>query len=388
VLGRTLARRSLAALSSLRLTLACLAGLMVLVAACTLAQVDLGTFRAVDKYFRCAFLYWSPAGAAWRVPVFPAGGAIGALLLANLVCAHATRFTWTRRKAGIWLTHVGLILLVLGEFVTGLCALESQLPLEEGESRNWAESLSEAELAVTDVSPAAYDEVVAIPEALLARRRELGHPRLPFSLRVAGYYPNASLSRRPEGAPASLADRGVGPGLVVAPLARTSKDDERDQPAAYVELKEGGRSLGTWLVSLALGAPQSVEAGGRRFLLALRPRRRYLPFTLTLKDFRHDVYAGTEIPKNFSSLLRLTDLEKGEDRDVLVYMNAPLRYRGATFYQASFGKGDTLSILQVVHNPGWRLPYLSCALVALGLLTQFLLHLSSFGAARSREVRA
>jgi cytochrome c biogenesis protein ResB len=52
-------------------------------------------------------------------------------------------------------------------------------------------------------------------------------------------------------------------------------------------------------------------------------------------------------------------------------MNQPLRYDGKAFYQASFGKGDTLSILQVVDNPGWRLPYIACAMVALGLLVHF-----------------
>ena len=52
-------------------------------------------------------------------------------------------------------------------------------------------------------------------------------------------------------------------------------------------------------------------------------------------------------------------------------MNQPLRYEGKAFYQASFGKGDTLSILQVVENPGWLLPYVSCVLVTIGLIVHF-----------------
>jgi hypothetical protein len=52
-------------------------------------------------------------------------------------------------------------------------------------------------------------------------------------------------------------------------------------------------------------------------------------------------------------------------------MNQPLRYAGKAFYQASFGKNDTLSILQVVENPGWLLPYISCVLVTVGLLIHF-----------------
>ncbi|HEY6101108.1 MAG TPA: hypothetical protein VIW03_16855, partial [Anaeromyxobacter sp.] len=57
------------------------------------------------------------------------------------------------------------------------------------------------------------------------------------------------------------------------------------------------------------------------------------------------------------------------------YMNQPLRYDGKAFYQASFGKNDTLSILQVVSNPGWLLPYVSTVLVTLGLLVHFAISL-------------
>ena len=47
--------------TSLKLTIVCLALLMLLVVACTLAQVQLGTIGAVDLYMR-SFLVW------WQVP--------------------------------------------------------------------------------------------------------------------------------------------------------------------------------------------------------------------------------------------------------------------------------------------------------------------------------
>jgi hypothetical protein len=62
----------------------------------------------------------------------------------------------------------------------------------------------------------------------------------------------------------------------------------------------------------------------------------------------------------------------------MIYMNHPLRYAGETFYQSSFLAGDQGTILQVVRNPGWLLPYLACAIVALGLLIHFGLHLIGF----------
>ena len=134
---------------------------------------------------------------------------------------------------------------------------------------------------------------------------------------------------------------------------------------------KSGPSLGVYLVSNSLGAPQGFSHEGRRWSLSLRLRRYQHPFSLTLKDFRHDVYPGTDIPKNFSSLVHLNDPRAGDDRDVLIYMNSPLRHGGLTFYQASFGKDDTLSILQIVRNPSWTLPYISCTLVTLGLLWHF-----------------
>ena len=38
-----------------------------------------------------------------------------------------------------------------------------------------------------------------------------------------------------------------------------------------------------------------------------------------------------------------------------------------------FAKNDTLSIFQVTRNPGWLLPYVSCAMVFVGLLIHFLM---------------
>ena len=80
--------RLIAALSSLKLTIACLALLMVLVVACTLAQVQLGTHLAVEHYIRAFIVWWSPEGSAVRVPVFPGGGLVGGILLVNLVFAQ------------------------------------------------------------------------------------------------------------------------------------------------------------------------------------------------------------------------------------------------------------------------------------------------------------
>ena len=46
--------------------------------------------------------------------------------------------------------------------------------------------------------------------------------------------------------------------------------------------------------------------------------------------------AQGDLSKNYSSKIRLTHPTTKEDREVLIYMNNPLRYGGETYYQAGF----------------------------------------------------
>jgi len=372
---KDLGERLLGVLTSLKTSIVCLALLMVLVVACTLAQVNLGTLGAVNLYIRSFFVWWQVPGTGWSVAVFPGGALVGLVLAANLIAAQLKRLELSWKKAGLWIIHAGLILLFVGEFMTSALQVDAQLAIEQGQTLNYVESPRDLELAVVDVTDPAHDDVYGIPQSLLAGARSIDVPGTPISLRVKRFFPNADLSAREQGDPPSAANMGVGASVAVRELPPVTADEQMNRAAAFVEPVAGGRSYGTWLVSNALGAPQSFTHEGRTYALAMRSRRQYLPYSVTLKQFRHDVYPGTDIPKNFSSLVHLSNPSRGEERDVLIYMNQPLRYAGKTFYQASFGKGDTLSVLQVVENPGWLLPYISCVLVTLGLLVHFAMSL-------------
>jgi len=369
-------------LTSMRLTLVCFVLAMILIFFGTLAQVPLGTYAAQKKYFD-GFWVWAELPGGGEIPVFPGGLAIGALWFVNLVAAHLSRFKMSWKKSGIVLTHFGLILLLLGQFFTQLLTKEGQMAIDEGATKNYSESPHRTELVVIDKSAPAADTVVAVPEARFRRKGPLSHPALPVTLVVKEFYPNAVLGMKAPGAAPGPATEGVGARIDVQPAPPTGADDEVNNVTAVVEVLDGEKSLGVWLLSAGFGAPQGFVKDGRAYELAVRPERYYYPFRLTLKDFRHDKYLGTDVPKNFSSLVRLQHPEENEDRDVLIYMNHPLRYDGKAFYQASFGKNDTLSVLQVVENPAWLTPYISALLVALGLLVQFLMHLTAFARKRA-----
>ncbi len=382
---RTLLRDFRDILSSLKLTVALIALSIVLVLAATLDQVNIGVWAVQEKYFHSWAVFW-PVGDL-SLAIFPGGYTLGGLLLANLVAAHLFRFKLTWRKSGIYLVHSGLIVLLLGELFTGLFQDEYHLRIAHNETKNYAESYRAVELAIVDTTDPDSDRVTAIPEAILAEHRSAQHPALPFRVAVRHFYPNSTLQLRRANphAPPSHATAGAGPQLIATPQPVTYKQDERNMPSAFVDLIGADGSLGTYLVSTLLLEPQRFEHAGRSYAISLRFARHYLPFSLTLLKFTHDRYAGTNIPKNFSSRIRLVTPDGIDDREVLIFMNNPLRYAGLTFYQAGFENNDTTSILQVVRNPSWLLPYIACVTMTLGFTLQFGLHLFAFARKRSRS---
>src|SRR5512146_2018243 len=163
-------------ITSLKLTIVCPAAGMALIFAGTLAQVHLGIHEAQQRYFQSMFVWWPPEGRGFRIPIFPGGHLIGAVLLVNLIAAHLKRFRWTWRKLGIHLTHAGLIVMLAGGLFTDLFAVESHMRLVQGDTKNYSQDPRRMELAIIDTSDPNVDLVTAIPEGLLWREGTITHP--------------------------------------------------------------------------------------------------------------------------------------------------------------------------------------------------------------------
>lgn len=391
---------------SLWLTVICLTLGMILIFVGTLAQVTLGLYEVQEAYFRSWFVFWQPGESGVRIPVLPGGWTIGSVLLINLLAAHAKRFRPSWKKSGIFLVHGGLILLLVGQFATETGQIESFMRLAEGESKNYSEDNRGNELAIIDKSDPDHDKVISIPDGLLKAGAEFSHPELPFRLQVKAFFVNSEPQFRP-GEGENL--KGVGSVLGFAEAPKTTAMDARDIPAVRVEISgDGGGQwwLSNWTheeklqsgildqarqfaqrgsmphqaagrLAQELTQPQTFVQDGRTFELALRATRYYKPHSIRLLEFTHERYPGTEIPKDFSSEVRVIRKDTGEDRSVRIYMNNPLRYGGETYYQAGY-EGENLTILQVVRNPSWLVPYISCIVIVAGLLVQFLIHLIGF----------
>ncbi len=312
---------SVKGVGDLRLAIGCLLAAMALVLAGTFAQVDQGVLAAQRDYFRTWFVFYK------GVPVFPGGYLLALLLSFNLLA----NFTFRLKGIGLRLVHFGLLLLFVGEAFTALFAIEGQMPLSVGESSNFTLDEEKKELVVIDCSHPNYDQVVSIPESLFHREQLV--PTTPFTLKISGE-------------------------------KLFLYDDQL-------------------ILEASLHQPKRFQHKGRFYETVYRHKRNYLPFTIKLTKFTHEKHPGTSIPANFASEVRIYDGDGNFDRTAKIYMNHPLRYQGKTFYQASYGENDTLSIFQVVENPSAFLPYLSSFFVALGLLVHFFSRLPKKRAALS-----
>ncbi len=388
-------------ISSLRLTVVLLAFSILLVFFGTLDQVHFGIHETQRRYFESFLVFWHYP-AEWfggmqlhwlKVPL-PGGFALGILLLVNLCCAHFRYYRPSWKKAGIALTHLGVVLLIVSGFLVSWLQEESQMWIDEGGQSNFAQTHLSNELVLIDRSNPDYDTVTSIPQSLLKKERPIELPDLGLTVNVQDFMINAGLGtqmQNPNG-PAPRATRGAAArmGLFAVEKAPDYSQEGINTTTAIVELVGPDGSLGSWLVSNVIDdrfPPQTVEVGGKTYEIALRFKRTYLPFSLALKNFTHDVYPGTDIPKNFASDVRI--LTPGESpQPALIYMNHPLRHGGYTFYQASFAKQNTASMLQVVRNPSWLLPYLAVLVVGIGMCIQFMIHLVRFTARRSAQARS
>ncbi|BAM03571.1 cytochrome c biogenesis protein CcsA [Phycisphaera mikurensis] len=344
------------------------------------------------------------------VPLF----GLGLLLMLPLLAGCQVLFG---NRSGLVLVHASLILLLLGEGLTAAVAHESQMPIYDGQTTTWSQDIRTSEIAITRPVEGEPGKVTtwAVPQDLLAEAEGSGEaiplPGLGVALRVIDFMPNARLLARPEtpveGAPPMpvQATDGLGAGrLFAGEVDRVSGAGEQrvDEPAAVVELVSTADEapLGSLVVSTRLEDPatpyvpviQKLATPDGELGVSMRFERIYRDFAVRLEEFRHDLYPGTQVPKNFSSEVTLIEAG-GTERPALIRMNEPLRYAGETWFQMNWirpgpaGGDDRGTVLQVVDNPGWTVPYIAVTVGGLGLTMHFAIRLFGY-LRRDRAERA
>lgn len=293
------------------------------------------------------------------------------------------------KRGGNVLIHLGVALLMLGQFIFGDPQIEERISLYEGQAASVAYRIDECELAIID-SSGQKDRVVSIESRFLERaagtEKPIEHPDLPVKLLVDRYYVNSALvDLKDLTEQLATAGNGLSIGAMEKPKSGGANSDV-NIASAYVTVtpKAGGDSLGTFLVSQFLHddeltprvTSETLLVDGKPLQMQLRFAKSVKPYSLRLDDVQRIDYSGTMTPRDYSSFVTITD-QQGEGRQQgRIWMNNPMRYQGETFYQSEYASAEQTKIaekttLQVVTNAGWLIPYVACVLSGLGMLVHF-----------------
>ncbi|MFK7849691.1 MAG: cytochrome c biogenesis protein ResB [Akkermansiaceae bacterium] len=380
-------------LSGFKLATALLLLLLVLTWLATLEQIDQGLYPTLNKYFSWKTPWFTPEINGKIVPIIlPGGYWVSALLLVNMILGGIVRIRKGPRHYGNLISHFGIVFMLLGGGVAHHFSERGNMAVGEGESADVAEDYFEYVIEVAEVIDGERDKFHVIRGNYLTglggdRSRTFDFEGIPFSLKVSGYLKNAL--------PISALERAPSEGELVTDgyyLAKQPSEvtTERNMAGAYAQvIFEDGEKSAPFIMAGASFHPFTVRDGGRLFTVDMRKRLWPMPFEVKLDTFIADFHPGTSRPAKFISDIRR--VENGQESEVRIQMNEPMRYEGFTFFQASYGPpgagpGDRMySVFEVVKNPADKWPEYSLYVVAFGMLVTFLTKLGSHLGSVSRK---
>ncbi|PZQ48278.1 MAG: hypothetical protein DI551_01965 [Micavibrio aeruginosavorus] len=338
--------------------------LMVILTAGTIAQKDLGLFETQARFFSSWILWLGPVPLPGMYPVLT-------VITVSLLAKFLLYSPWRLEKAGTILTHLGVLVLLIGGLLTAMTQKEGFILLGEGQQGN----------AVSDYHDRVFsidkDGVLlrAVPFDDLAQLKEIKD--LPFELRIESTCRNC----KPEPVESSENRHGLAERVSLQNAPAEKEDEANLSGVNFSVAGVDADQSGHYLVMEEIPHTPQIDAGDAIYSFHIGRAQTILPFTLTLKDFKRSMHPGTDMAKAFSSEVTIED--GGVNWDYRIEMNQPLRYKGYTFYQSSFSirPDGEHSILSVVRNEGRAFPYMASALIFLGLAVHLILHVRT----RQRE---
>lgn len=382
-------RRFWELLGSLGLCCALLLCLFVLTVQGTLYQVDHGLFAAKERFFASWFI-WVDAGAV-SLPVFPGGITCMGLTAINLIVGGIIRLRWGWRVIGIFITHLGVVFMLVAGLVTHYFASEGQLKLHEGEQADYFIDARHWEVAIWDTGLTSDGVEQVIEQELIAdlfgeEARTFTSDDLPFDLVLSGFVLNCNAL------PKGPMWEAVGPvvdGYGLQALG-VDKEIERNFAGLHARAVVSGETDQPGLLWGGTMLPWTVEAGDRTWAVKLRHARHAMPFAIQLEDFQMEEYPGTGMAKAYRSYVTRLDGEISERS--LIEMNEPLREGGLVFFQSSWGRdqmgGGLYSVFSVVRNPSDIWPEIAMWVILLGMLLAFGVRLGRYVVWLSRQLVA
>ncbi|MEI6574945.1 MAG: cytochrome c biogenesis protein CcsA [Bacteroidota bacterium] len=133
--------------------------------------------------------------------------------------------------------------------------------------------------------------------------------------------------------------------------------------------------------------PQEFTFDGLTFKLGMGEKQIQLPFSIYLRDFILDRYAGSMSPSSYASEVTLIDNRDNLKENHRIFMNNVLDYNKYRFFQSSYDMDEKGTVLSVNHDYyGTKITYLGYTLLGIGFLLSLLNKNSRFLMLRKKIV--
>ena len=356
-------RQSISFLASLHLTAVALFILLILVIWGTLYQVDNGIYAAQERFFRAWFVL-----IAGYIP-FPAVKTVIGILTLNLITAALRKRPFTIRTAGIFILHIGVIILVGGSMLTSYYVEESAITLGRFQRTDATYDFTRWELT-TNINGSRHGAPFS-----KTLQQEIRHLRTGQWIDLKPTSISLKIGKIFENCKAKISDQDKKSITGLLPL-KPDQEGGRNFPGVALSVYPKGHEQPETPSEMFIysGAPYTIPVISENdtALILLQPHSIKLPMQIELTEFNVTWHPGTQKEKSFQTRLRL--FGKNVDREVVIEMNRPFRYKSFTFYQMGYSghDGNYTSTLAIVKNPFRYLPYISSLIIVGGLLFHFL----------------
>jgi hypothetical protein len=337
--------------------------LMALVLVGTVTQKYIGLFES-QRLFFSSFIFW-----AGPLPL-PGGRLVTAFMLISLLAKIFYASPWHKEKVGIFISHLGVLLLLLGGLVTAAFSNEGYMLLNKNQDANHFLDYHQRVLTISKNSAA----VITLPLEDLRKTRKINDASLPFTVTIDHLCRNCTMALR-EGDSKAL--KGSAQKVMLTPIDGYL-EDERNLSGIEFTVEGAGDANGTYIAFEPMDKQASFTIANTNYDIRIGRETHALPFSLELIDAQKEVHPGTTTPRSYRSTVLLSDGELKQR--AVISMNHPLRYKGYTVYQASFNQSvdteQTQSVsFAVVQNSGRAFPYIASITLCIGLMIHLFLRL-------------
>jgi len=386
---RTPSQRFIRFISSFGVAVTVLVLFFILTLLGTLEQVEHGLYETQKRYFDSFFVWYDIGGV--DLPLIPGVRLLMWVLFFNMLSAATLKMKKNWKGVGLLIAHFGILLLLVGGAIGLQFKKYGAMMIWEGDTASEFESYTEWQLDIMPVDDKGIaTKALVIPAGRIDRisadqTRVFTADELPFDLVIHGKERNSIPV--PAGAPMSASVNGVEIDGYKLMSMKPAKEAERNLPGMYVSFPESGKAEKSEPEAILWGgdvAPYTLEKDGKRWAVKLVKEKWKVPFEIKVRDFHFEYFPGTQKARVYRA--DVTKIENGDERDVRISMNEPLRHKGYTFFQSSFGpsgsddKGDQrmYTVLAVMKNPADHWPLVSLIVSGVGLMIHFMVKLVGY----------